>query len=312
MQLPMFRSLLNHDNSNRIYIAAAVSLLCNIGLFVALFFVVVPGKPVVMAVSRTGGGRAIPVMFKKQASKPQPHHNAQSQKSSVHKQSVASQPKTPKQQKSQQHKPKQSQHTTEKKQPVKQQDSQAQHKPKKQQQQSQQKKPQQQKSNSVQHKSTQNKQNTAQASQQQKQQKQTPESKKQKQSNTASQQAPQKTKQSTQEQKKQQSHAQAETKSADVSESSEPLNLNSEDVSDHVYQAMVSEITKAWHPPAGLGGTLSCQVKVALTHNGSVSQVSLEQSSGVLAFDMAARAAMWRVKAYPRALWGREVVIVFG
>lgn len=75
--------------------------------------------------------------------------------------------------------------------------------------------------------------------------------------------------------------------------------------------ALSRAIARSWHPPHGLAEDLSSVLAVHLRADGSVEDVEIEEKSGVLAYDMAARGALWRVN-YPRDFWGKTIAISFG
>ncbi len=70
------------------------------------------------------------------------------------------------------------------------------------------------------------------------------------------------------------------------------------------------ELETRWKPPHGLAKGLTCGVKVRIGGDGSVVACTIEESSGVLIYDMAARAAA-RALVLPRWACGREFVIAF-
>lgn len=75
--------------------------------------------------------------------------------------------------------------------------------------------------------------------------------------------------------------------------------------------ALLYAIERVWRPPAGVRAQLTAQIRVSLRSDGAVLDAVIEKQSGVVAFDMAARAALWRV-SYPNGLWGKTLVIIFG
>ncbi|MBN2267181.1 MAG: TonB C-terminal domain-containing protein [Candidatus Babeliaceae bacterium] len=75
--------------------------------------------------------------------------------------------------------------------------------------------------------------------------------------------------------------------------------------------ALMHALERVWRPPRGLSAHLAVSARVTLGGKGTVTEVVLEKESGVLAFDMAARAALWRV-TYPTGFWGKSIIIVFG
>lgn len=70
------------------------------------------------------------------------------------------------------------------------------------------------------------------------------------------------------------------------------------------------EIQKVWHPPVGIASTVHCALKVVIDHKGAVRTCGIEESSSVITYDIAARAALMNMK-FPKQLWGKEVVITF-
>jgi len=75
--------------------------------------------------------------------------------------------------------------------------------------------------------------------------------------------------------------------------------------------AVMRSVGRAWRPPRGLSPLLSARLIVSLYDDGSIEKVVIEKKSGVLAFDMAARAALWRAE-YPSIFWGKNIAVVFG
>lgn len=71
-----------------------------------------------------------------------------------------------------------------------------------------------------------------------------------------------------------------------------------------------AEMDTHWHPPIGLAKDLQCQLRVTMSGDGTVERLAVEQSSGVLAYDMSARAAAMRMHL-PRWAWGKELVLNF-
>lgn len=75
--------------------------------------------------------------------------------------------------------------------------------------------------------------------------------------------------------------------------------------------AVMRSVGRVWHPPRGLSPLLSARLIVSLNNTGSIEKIVIEKKSGVLAFDMAARAALWRAE-YPSVFWGKNIAVVFG
>ncbi|MGC2310524.1 MAG: hypothetical protein WA432_02825 [Candidatus Babeliaceae bacterium] len=64
-----------------------------------------------------------------------------------------------------------------------------------------------------------------------------------------------------------------------------------------------------WHPPFGSDNTF-CTYKVLINKQGKVEEAHLIESSGMLIFEVSARAALMKV-AYPLQLWGKEIILKF-
>lgn len=75
--------------------------------------------------------------------------------------------------------------------------------------------------------------------------------------------------------------------------------------------ALVRALSRTWRPPRGLSTDLSARMRVALATDGRVLGVDVEKGSGVMAYDMAARGALWRAE-YPQVFWGKAIVVAFG
>ena len=70
------------------------------------------------------------------------------------------------------------------------------------------------------------------------------------------------------------------------------------------------ELEKAWHPPVGLSKDLACIIKVKVNSNGGIDDLTLEESSKVISYDIAARTAL-DTMSFPKMLRGKEVIITF-
>lgn len=75
--------------------------------------------------------------------------------------------------------------------------------------------------------------------------------------------------------------------------------------------ALMRAISRSWHPPIGLSDGLSSKLTIVLGEDGSVSNVEISQKSGVVAYDLAAKAALWRT-VYPKVFWGKKISVIFG
>lgn len=75
--------------------------------------------------------------------------------------------------------------------------------------------------------------------------------------------------------------------------------------------ALVAAIRRVWRLPRGLKTDLRAHVLLKVGGKGSVEEVKIVRSSGVVAYDLAARAALHRA-VYPQAFWGKSILIEFG
>ncbi len=80
---------------------------------------------------------------------------------------------------------------------------------------------------------------------------------------------------------------------------------------DRDVEAFVGAIRRVWRLPRGLSSSLHAQVLLVLSAGGSVESASIMQSSGVVAYDLAARAALHRA-VYPAVFWGKRIMVEFG
>lgn len=71
-----------------------------------------------------------------------------------------------------------------------------------------------------------------------------------------------------------------------------------------------NQIMQQWHPPQGFGN-LYCRFKITLSKEGAPTSIDLETSSGVPAYDIAARTALINIE-YPREKWSSTITIAFG
>lgn len=82
-------------------------------------------------------------------------------------------------------------------------------------------------------------------------------------------------------------------------------------VVDRDIEAFVAAIRRVWRLPRGLRSDLKAHVLLELGTQGAVVKVSVVRSSGVVAYDLAARAALHRAQ-YPAVFWGKKIIIEFG
>jgi hypothetical protein len=78
----------------------------------------------------------------------------------------------------------------------------------------------------------------------------------------------------------------------------------------HQYMALQNELSKYWAPPPGMADDCKCQLTACIDRTGVVSDVMVQESSGVLIFDITARSALLAV-AWPVWSWGSSITITF-
>jgi len=77
-----------------------------------------------------------------------------------------------------------------------------------------------------------------------------------------------------------------------------------------IQDAISHEILNHWKPPTGLANNVSCQIKVQLGWEGKISSVAVQESSGIVIFDISARTAAGKMQL-PKWAWGKELIITF-
>jgi outer membrane biosynthesis protein TonB len=75
-------------------------------------------------------------------------------------------------------------------------------------------------------------------------------------------------------------------------------------------QEIFNEIENHWRPPVGLGSEKLCEIKLLVDWDGSIKELKVAHTSGVVAFDVAARSAIIAM-ALPKAAWGKELILHF-
>jgi TonB family protein len=70
------------------------------------------------------------------------------------------------------------------------------------------------------------------------------------------------------------------------------------------------EMAQHWSPPAGMRNDLSCIVKITVAFDGTIQTLEIEQSSGVMLFDDAAKRAAWKLTP-PQWAFGKELTVTF-
>jgi outer membrane biosynthesis protein TonB len=75
--------------------------------------------------------------------------------------------------------------------------------------------------------------------------------------------------------------------------------------------ALMCAVGRAWRPPRGLKSGLQARLVVAVSAQGRADRVDIAESSHVPAYDIAARASLYRAE-YPPVFWGKNLAVVFG
>jgi outer membrane biosynthesis protein TonB len=63
------------------------------------------------------------------------------------------------------------------------------------------------------------------------------------------------------------------------------------------------ELLRVWIPPVGVDASISCQIKVVLGADGTLTSLEIIKPSGMRLFDVSARAALQQA-VWPRGVWG--------
>jgi TonB family protein len=66
-----------------------------------------------------------------------------------------------------------------------------------------------------------------------------------------------------------------------------------------------------WSPPVGMAKNTVCELQVTINSAGAVAHVKIAKSSKIMAFDLAARAAIYRTK-FPKDVWDKQIMIELG
>lgn len=79
-----------------------------------------------------------------------------------------------------------------------------------------------------------------------------------------------------------------------------------------MHEVIQQELQTVWQPPAGLSKELQCQLKVLVAWDGTVKDVAVEKTSGVVMYDVAARSSLASVP-FDKCKWarGKEFSITF-
>lgn len=75
-------------------------------------------------------------------------------------------------------------------------------------------------------------------------------------------------------------------------------------------QELEKEVASRWRPPHGISQDTVCSVKAVIDGKGNVVSASIERSSGILMYDVAARSTVFACK-FPQWAWATTKVIEF-
>lgn len=70
-------------------------------------------------------------------------------------------------------------------------------------------------------------------------------------------------------------------------------------------------IIQSWTPPVGLEQGISCEMKIVVSADGAADTIEVVKGSGVLVFDMSARAALQEIE-FPKEVQGKTIMLVLG
>lgn len=91
----------------------------------------------------------------------------------------------------------------------------------------------------------------------------------------------------------------------------EPICIGQEVYDEYLLSGRVQQaVLRYWRRPVGFSRELLCEVVVQITEAGKAASVTIQQPSGAVAYDMAARAAALKAE-YPRELWNKKLVLQF-
>lgn len=76
------------------------------------------------------------------------------------------------------------------------------------------------------------------------------------------------------------------------------------------YRALYENLSDQWAPPAGVPAQSQCTITIVLDRDGEIDDMLVDNSSGMLVFDVAARAALSEVE-FPRFAWGKSITVTF-
>lgn len=110
------------------------------------------------------------------------------------------------------------------------------------------------------------------------------------------------------------------TESEDLQDSGYDTNIDLDNVSFvgrydlekyEIQEKIRTEITKHWKFPFGVNKATSCELGITVGPDGKVILVMIKKGSGILVYDMSAKAAAYQSQ-FPKEVYGKEFTIVLG
>lgn len=108
-----------------------------------------------------------------------------------------------------------------------------------------------------------------------------------------------------------QSHAPQTIQNSDLPASEDVLYVGQQEMDALQMQDYIQkEMAQHWSPPVGMRNDISCEVKIMVACDGTIQKLEIDQSSGVMLFDDAAKRAAWKLTP-PQWAYGKELTLTF-
>jgi len=119
------------------------------------------------------------------------------------------------------------------------------------------------------------------------------------------------TNQETKKKKKKQVNVAKQEKAQPMNNQHKQVQANYREIEAQRRQALLQkELAKCFKPPIGVPPDCICQIKVVVNWDGTVKELVVEQSSGILMYDVAARSAFYTMKI-PSWSKGKSITVTF-
>lgn len=93
--------------------------------------------------------------------------------------------------------------------------------------------------------------------------------------------------------------------------SPEPLEISVHDYNQQQeFFEIVDAIRRWWQPPLGVQPDAECRMLVKVTSSGECTEIVVQKSSGIPAYDISAKCALLKCKL-PKHIWGKQCVLQF-